>query len=312
MNKAYGTFIFRDSGYLPGILLVGYKLSQMKSLDTKLICFHTEDIDISAIESIKTIYDLVIKVDYLRFGKARKGRQQPLPDMMTRFQFLNPNNYGGGNVPDKILILDSDMLPINSFQELFKLNTPSGVINESKDHMKGLIKTDQLITRWEWHEQYEDTCRQGLTMPSSITDRPAEDPENNMGINGGLMMLKPSSIDFNDFMDWLKLNENLVNRMSWPDMQSITAFYSGKWVGIDAKFLGLYSYPNIKSLSGIHFIGPKPWQWRRKGFEYRLNNYPDYRLWANEFLKMCKQRPDLLKSKRIKNLKNAIIEAIAN
>ncbi len=125
MNNAYGTFIFRDSGYLPGILLTGHKLSQMKSPDTRLICLYTDDIDASTVSAISSIYDEVIKVDYLKFGRNRVGRQQPLPFMMTRFQFLNPDNYQG-DVPDKIIVLDSDMLPVKPFEDIFKLNPPGG------------------------------------------------------------------------------------------------------------------------------------------------------------------------------------------
>ncbi len=174
--------------------------------------------------------------------------------------------------------------------------------------MKSSVSNTGLLETWEWHYKYANTCGHGVSMPKHITDRAFNDPEQNMGINGGLMMLKPSKKDFEEFLQWLKNNEEIINKMNWPDMQSITAFYSGDWVGIDAKYLGLYGYPNIESLSGIHFVGPKPWQWRAKGFEYRIRKYPDYRLWVDQFLDMLEERPQLASLKKLQNLNDAILK----
>src|SRR5207237_312612 len=153
-------------------------------------------------------------------------------------------------------------------------------INEDKDHMKGSLHTLDKLDKWEWHHKYESVFKHGGIIPKKITDRPLLQPDKNMGINGGLMMLAPSKADFGAFSKWCQnaTTEEAIDKMNWPDMQAITSFYSGKWTSIDAKYLGLYGYPNIKSLKGIHFIGPKPWQYRAKGFSYRLKNYPDYKL----------------------------------
>lgn len=228
--------------------------------------------------------------------------------MFTRFRFLQLTQI------DKVLVLDADMLPLASFDNLFELNAPAGVLNESKDNMKGSNQTTEKLEKWEWHDKYEPLFGHGKVIPNEITDRPILQPEQEvLGINGGLMLLKPSTTDFETFSKWCEQPENAVTigKMPWPDMQAITAFYSGKWTNIDAKYLGLYGYPNISSLKGIHFIGPKPWQWRAKGFAYRLNKYPDYKLWAEEYLKMCSQRPELLKYKQLANLKQQIEAVIA-
>lgn len=301
-KNAYGTFLFKDGGYLPGILLIAHKLREISDRDTKLICLHTNDVEQSMLEAIATIYDDVQSVEYLRFGKNRVGRQTPLPFMFTRFRFLQTKQI------DKVLVFDADMLPLANYDGLFELDAPAGVINESKENMKGDNHSTDKLDKWEWHDKYEPLYGQGKRLPKDITDKPILQPEINMGINGGLMLLQPSDADFEAFSSWCRQPDNqaAIEKMPWPDMQAITAFYSGKWTNIDAKYLGLYGYPNISSLNGIHFIGPKPWQWRAKGFAYRLNNYPDYKLWADEYLKMCEQRPELLKYKQLANLKQQI------
>jgi alpha-N-acetylglucosamine transferase len=305
--NAYGTFLFKDGGYLPGILLIAHKLRELSNKDIKLICCHTDDIEDYVLEAISLVYDDVQPIDYLKFGKNRVGRQSPLPYMFTRFRFLQLIQL------NKVLIFDADMLPLASFDDLFELNAPAGVLNESKNNMKGSQQTTKKLDKWEWHDKYEPQYGHGKTIPKEITDKPLLLPDLNMGINGGLMLLKPSANDFDTFLDWCHQPENksAIEKMPWPDMQAITAFYSGKWTNIDAKYLGLYGYPNIASLNGIHFIGPKPWQWRAKGFAYRLNKYPDYKLWAEEYLAMCSQRADLLKYKQLANLKQQIEAALS-
>jgi glycogenin glucosyltransferase len=307
-NYAYGTFIFKDGGYLPGLLLIAHKLRENSNKEIKLICWHTNDIDKYVLDIISEVYDIVQPVEYLRFGKNRVGRQSPLPYMFTRFRCLQLVKPYFNHQIDKILVLDADMLPLATFDNLFELDAPAGVINENKSNMNGGLTTTEHVEKWEWHSTYEPACEHGNTIPKEITDRPLLQPELNMGINGGLMLLKPSESSFKAFSAWCQQPENeaAINKMPWPDMQAITAFYSGEWTSIDAKYLGLYGYPNIQSLNGVHFIGPKPWQWKAKGFAYRLNKYPDYRLWAKEYLAMCTKRPELLKHKQLLALKQNI------
>ena len=306
-NCAYGTFIFRDGGYLPGLLMVAYRLRVMGLKGAKLVCCYTPDISDEVVDVLRQLYDTVFPVEYLRFGRDRKGRQAPLPSMFTRFRLIQDHPAYEGCL-EKILIFDADMLPLKSYDTLFDLSCPAGVINESKDHMKSNKEYSGATSQWEWHEQYSKICPHGKNIPKIITDRPLEYPKENMGINGGLMLLSPSDKDFASFKSWCldESHQDSINEMSWPDMQSITAFYSGDWTSIDAKYLGLYGYPNIQSLSGVHFIGPKPWQRNLKGFEYRINKYPDYRLWAEEYIKMCEDMPEILGYKPLENLKQSI------
>ena len=311
-NCAYGTFLFRDGGYLPGLLMVAYQLKRLGLNGARLVCCYTPDIDQGVVDLLRLMYDDVWPVEYLAFGRKRKGRQAPLTSMFTRFRLLQGLPEKDEKTFEKMLIFDADMLPIKSYDSLFDLQCPAGVINESKDHMKTGDRYSQTAKEWECHEKYNDICPHGSKIPKSITDRPMQSPEENMGINGGLMMLRPSQENFKAFESWCldKDNQRAIDAMDWPDMQSITAFYSGQWTSIDAKYLGLYGYPSIQSLSGVHFIGPKPWQRNAKGFEYRINKYPDYRLWAEEYLKMCDDLPEILGYKPLENLKQSIHEIL--
>lgn len=307
-RHAYGTFVFKDSGYLPGLLMVAYKIKKLSKRKATLICLYTPDVDGWVLEVLKLLYDEIRPTEYLKFGRKRTGRQQPLPSMFTRFRFLELTEF------DKVLVLDADMLPLQDYASIFKLSAPAGVINESKEHMQGTLKTLDRVSAWEWHEKYRTIAPPGSVIPKDITDRPLLEPKDNLGINGGLMLLQPSASDFVAFTKWCNQPEisAKINAMNWPDMQAITAFYSGKWASIDAKYLGLYGYPNVSSLNGIHFIGPKPWQHRSKGFEHRISMYPDYRLWAKEYLEMCEAIPPLMKHTSLRTLYKRISTVINN
>lgn len=147
VKNAYGTFIFKDGGYLPGLLMVAYRLRKLNT-KARIICCYTRDIPKNIISILSLYYDELIPVDYLKVGRKRSGRQAPLPWMFTRFRLLGLSGI------DKLIILDADMLPINSFDPIFELDSPAGVINESKDKVIGSLKTNQKIESWEWHENY--------------------------------------------------------------------------------------------------------------------------------------------------------------
>jgi len=307
-KNAYGTFIFKDGGYLPGLLMVAYSTRKNQMDNSRLVCLYTPDVCRVVTDLLKLLYDDVIPVEYLKFGRDRKGRQSPLPSMFTRFRFLEMTRF------EKILVLDADMMPLKNYDSIFELEAPAGVINESKDHMKGSLKTSHKLKEWEWHTIYKNTALPGQPIKKAITDKPLKQPKDNMGINGGLMLLQPSVEDFKAFIKWCSQpnTSDTIDEMEWPDMQAITAYYSGKWMSIDAKYLGLYGYPNIASLSGIHFIGPKPWQHKHKNFEYRIKMYPDYRLWAEEYVKMCNEIPELLKYRPLESIYEKIKDTFEN
>lgn len=146
-RNTYGTFIFKDGGYLPGLLMVAYRLRKLET-KAKIICCHTDDIPKNILNILYTFYDKLIPVNYLKVGRKRSGRQAPLPWMFTRFRLLGLSGI------NKLIVLDADMLPINSYDSIFELNSPAGVINESKDRVIGSLKTKDRITSWEWHQNY--------------------------------------------------------------------------------------------------------------------------------------------------------------
>ncbi|HMS32135.1 MAG TPA: hypothetical protein PKA29_02560 [Candidatus Saccharibacteria bacterium] len=146
-KNAYGTFIFKDGGYLPGLLMVAYRLRKLKT-EARIICCYTSDIPKNVTNALSLFYDQLIAVDHLKVGRKRSGRQAPLPWMFTRFRLLGLSGI------DKLIIMDADMLPFNSYDSIFELDSPAGVINESKDKVIGSLKTNQKIESWEWHQNY--------------------------------------------------------------------------------------------------------------------------------------------------------------
>ena len=118
----------------------------------------------------------------------------------------------------------------------------------------------------------------------------------NYGVNASLVVIEPSIEAYDDFMQWVARPEiaSLV-ATSWPwiDQQAATLYWSGEWTNVDVSFSALYGYPSLQWVRGLHFAGVKPWSWRKKGFQRRLDLFPDYRLWADTYIEMLEVFPAL-------------------
>ena len=121
-KNAYGTFIFKYGGYLPGLLMVVYRLRKLKT-EARIICCYTSDIPKNVTNALSLFYDQLIAVDHLKVGRKRSGRQAPLPWMFTRFRLLGLSGI------DKLIIMYADMLPFNSYDSIFEFYSSSRVIN---------------------------------------------------------------------------------------------------------------------------------------------------------------------------------------
>lgn len=119
--------------------MVAYQLKRLGLNGARLVCCYTPDIDQGVVDLLRLMYDDVWPVEYLAFGRKRKGRQAPLTSMFTRFRLLQGLPEKDEKTFEKMLIFDADMLPIKSYDSLFDLQCPAGVINESKDHMEGRL-----------------------------------------------------------------------------------------------------------------------------------------------------------------------------
>ena len=309
MNFAYVTFLIKNDSYVPGALVFAFSL-RLQNTKADLLCFVSSDISEEAIDSLKILYDKIIFTEQIVVDNKRKQTRQDVKQLFNRFNaLLLEDPTVARKAYDKIIIADCDTLAIKKWDTLFEVTAPAGIINESKNHtmeydqnVKFVIPKDyEKTTEWIWHKIYKDYPH-GTPLPKHITDRVNED-NNNMGINAGLYLLKPSLTLYNSILDDLasETEQAKIHNYNWPEMQYITQKLSGTWHNIDLKYLAISGYPTLEHINGIHFVGLKPWSFKNKSLT-NFARFNDFKLWYATYKKMLAQNPQLLNNPKLKNL----------
>ncbi len=310
-KNAFVTFLMRNDSFLPGALVCAYGL-RLQNVKEDIVCLVTKDITENAISVLNVLYDKVIVVDEIYFEHKSRHQRQDRPFLFTRFNVLKLGSDGDlGCDYDKVCVIDADIIPIKKYSELFSLNAPAGIINESKDYV---MEFDESLTyvanntgTWKWHQVYKD-CKHGQLIPQEITDRVITDPTN-MGVNACLWVLKPSMDDFEDLMKSTEIERNnvlLTEKFMWPEMQYATMFYSGRWTNIDLRFATFKGYPNLNTVYGTHFSGIKPWNFKKEKALMNFKRFDDFKLWYEMYLSMLNAYPELKSLKRLERLEDNI------
>ncbi len=314
MNAFTTLFTLNDS-YLPSLLLLAYGLRQQQT-KAELVCMVTEEITPTAREALHILYDHVIEVEKIYVPHSRSGKRPYLPYVFTKLHALRMGTDGGlGFNYNKVILLDADLLPIKNYDTLFDLPAPAGTINERKTNVMEWGADGNFIIpqsvydngMWNWHKIYAD-CPHGQPIPPTITDRILADPTN-MGIIGSLMVIEPSLAEYEAILADLQRPEVkalVQDKFDWPEMQYLTARWSGQWTNVDLRFHSLNGYPLLSVLNGLHFTGFKPWQFRKEGSMARYGRRADFIYWHNSYRKMTDTYPSLLDFQKLSTLRQKI------
>ena len=295
-NSAFATFLVRNNSYLPGALLLGYALKKQK-IKQELIVFISRDITASAREILKSQFTRLITIDNILIPCKNKQNRQHIPFVFNRLHALRlgPDGDLGGDY-GKIVVMDADLLPLRNFESLLELAAPAGIINEKKEnfvsldkHKGYLVSAKSIETKkWVWHEIYDGICPHGSRIPKEITARVLSD-YNNMGVHTCLQIMAP---DFNEYKAIMQeisepaMQDLIANKFQWPDMQYLSARWSGKWTNIDIRYGSLNGYPGLDILYGTHYGGIKPWQLKKKPLLISKLKFQDFQFWYRLYKEM--------------------------
>lgn len=306
---AYVTFVMRNDSFIPGALLFAFALRRQKA-QGDLVCMVTKDVSPASRLALEVLFDHVPEVDEVYLHHKRRQERQDRPYLFTRFQALRTGEDGGlGFRYEKIVLSDADILPLRNFDHLFTLETPAGIINESKNNCveydsrgRYIVPQDVDISgKWKWHDIYDRICPHGTKIPCYITDRVISDPKN-LGVNSSLWVLQPSMKEYDNILNDISksdVSELVGNTFNWPEMQYATMHWSGLWTSIDLRFSSFNGYPKLSVLCGTHFAGYKPWNFKKAGTLARFSRFPDYKLWHTMFLEMMKENDRLSSNKKL-------------
>ncbi len=299
------TFLVKNDSYLAGALLLAHSLKKQKVL-ADIICLITNEISGTAVAALNEAYDFVVEIDNIYLKITKEQNRQHINHVFNRIHALRFGSDGDlGFSYEKVIIMDSDILAVKYYQQLFLLPTPAGILNEKKEHFLGDTDNHPNIQNgiWKWHSIYQNIPH-GFEIPKRITDRVVYD-NNNFGINTALMVLKPSMIEYDEINNELKddsITSYIKKNFYWPEMQYLTLKWSGKWHNIDISYSAINGYPDIKLLNGLHFIGIKPWQINNASIKNKYANYNDFQFWYSEFINLFDDYPKLNKIKKLQEI----------
>jgi hypothetical protein len=311
---AFVTYIIKNDSYLPGALLLAHALREMET-PADIVCLATAEVSENARASLGELFDRVIAVEPLRLDSCNDQHRQHLSQVLTRVNALRLGADGdlGCNYA-KVALLDADLLPLRCYDHLFALPTPAGVINEHAEYLKGADHSGRYVAdrsmlrwgRWRWHSVYR-RIPHGERIPSAITNRVLTDPDN-YGVNSALLVLAPDMEEYRAIVADLERpsTQGLCAGFRWPDMQYLTARWTGRWHNVDACFAGIGGYPSIDLLFGTHFAGLKPWQTRRDSVCRCYSRFPDFQRWYHEFGRMMQSYPGLRSNHHLVGLERRI------
>jgi hypothetical protein len=258
---AYVTLLYGGNKYLEGILLTGLGLRK-QNIKYNLICMITEDC-IEYKDIINIIYDEIIVIPYITpkevsFNSIKISNKifitDQYIDIFTKINIFNKKilNY------NKIVFIDSDLIPIKNFDILFTLDTPAAWLE--------LKKGDNI----EWHEW---SFNMNDLIPKKCMDQLSE---YGCSINGGLMIITPDNDIYNNLINTLQSEEilNKHNKYKFPEQQFLTQEFLGQWHYIS----GLYNSwkTDFINVNGIHMAGLHRFENNKKKFykswEFQFNN----------------------------------------
>lgn len=303
LRCAYCTFLINNDSYLPGILTFAYALKKQR-LQGELLCIVTQEISHECIRFISRLYDAVFCVEQSLVANVNRGKRCDREKLFVRFAVLDVLEKHHVHY-DKIIICDSDLLPLRNFSQLCRHPAPSGILNEKKENVIGFNEKNQ----WIWYDVYQDIPPKAL-IPKEVTDRVKTDPTN-LGVNSAIYILENNTILYDEITQDLNNEEvsTMISKFPWPDMQYMTYKLSGKWHNLDIRYASFNSFPNLHSIFGTHYAGMKPWEIHNKSYLHYCC-HEDYKLWICVFLNMMREYPVLKKSGRLKKLQNFLLDLV--
>lgn len=303
----YATFLMRNDSFVPGALVFAHALKK-QGIKNRYV-FITDDISKHAKHYLDQAFDRTIVIDKKRIPHSNTKGRQDRADLFTRFEVLKFHD-SIDPLGSKILLADSDVLPLRHYADLTKMKSPSAIINEKESYTTAIVDhqyiVDEAVIRhgtWHWHKRYEAYLK-GEKIPKAITDQVLVDPLN-LGMNTALWIFNTQWAAYDaiqlDLADEKTLER--INQYRWPEMQYITGKWSGDWHTIDIKYASFSGYPRIDLVNGIHYAGLKPWATNHRSFKHYAQ-FKDFRLWHYIFLQMTDEMPELLDYPKLNRLRS--------
>ena len=288
----------KAASYTDGCILSALGLRRQQ-VNADIICLVTPDIKQDVIDSLEIVYDKVITVPYITpFSVSENDiminkdilkdcegydNLHPYSFVFTKLHIFNPEILPY----EKVVFVDSDLVPLNYYDSLFTLNTPAGWV----EYRKKL----PYLESFNWDRC--DALQHGEKIPKYMTDI---DKKTGADVNAGLMVISPNKKEYDEIIkelqspmeSWFGDTKNhkgfynmdfsessvdgraFVKSYCFPEQNYLTKRYSGKWTYLEFAFES-WSLDPCNSF-GIHMAGFNPKPWFRQPAGLAVKSFPEY------------------------------------
>ena len=323
---AYITLVMNGDRYVAGAAVLGQRLKELQAKEhltcqqrTALYCMITHDVTLAARNILAMCFDEVLEVPYIRATTQSllTLRQKQLYESwinasFTKWNIFNPAIFTSRNltIPEKVLFLDSDMLPLQPIHNLFQeVETPAACFSNWMSEIfvkQGGIREIYEKPRRLTHGEAIPIHEIGLSLNIKREPRTQQDQKLfTFAVNGAMVLIQPSSETFQYMLHILKTYHQQRLPYGFPGVYSgfdeqmlcqlflflhsqygdLPKHISPGYVWNAGKFFWV---PHVLDRKVIHFYGDqKPW------FIPRQKQYKDTKEWwkvAQEVSVVCAER----------------------
>ncbi|KAF4503556.1 galactinol synthase [Fusarium agapanthi] len=267
--KVWAALVTNDD-YLKGVLTLNYRLRCVKSR-YPLLVLYTSTLSLTSVESLKRRSIATLQVPRLAPTVAKEYTDDPrFNECWTKLIAFSLTDYS------RIVLLDSDMLPLQNMDELMDLDLDSTSVSASGDMSRSKrvfaachactcnpLRKPHYPPNWK-PENCAFTSQHASPDVAQIT---GADISTGLGkLNSGLLVINPSKVVFDQIVT--RMNEAGLD-YQFPDQDLLADLYKGRWVALPYIYNALKTMrdPSVhgaiwrdEKVKNVHYIlSPKPW-----------------------------------------------------
>ncbi|KAF7730826.1 hypothetical protein EC973_001344 [Apophysomyces ossiformis] len=275
LKTAWVTVLTRTNQYVAGVLTLKYALDKLGSAYPLLI-LHTSAVTEDVLDTLRQAGCLLRQIEPIRPKGQVHYLFEHFSEIWTKLAAWDQDDY------DRLVLLDSDMLPLQNLDELMTLPTPDArwvlashacVCNPQKikTYPASWIPSNCMYT-------YCDSATTDFTSSKSNY------------FNSGLVVFTPSKSLFNEMLEKLHQTPD-PSVYKFGDQDLLNEIFESRWTPIS------YVYNALKTLcvshkpmwvqskvKNVHYILSKPWEVDMENPAVKDEPYMElYRLWWESY-----------------------------
>ncbi|PNP86548.1 hypothetical protein FNYG_00250 [Fusarium nygamai] len=267
--KVWATLVTNDD-YLKGVLTLNYRLRCVKS-KYPLLVLYTSTLSQTSVDFLKRRSIATLQVPRLAPTTAKEYTDDPrFNECWTKLIAFSITDYS------RIVLLDSDMLPLQNMDELMDLDLDSPSLSGSGDvtRSKRVFAASHACTcnplrkpHYPSNWKPENCAFTSQHASPGVAQTTGAEISTGLGkLNSGLLVINPSKTIFDQIVT--KMNETGLD-YQFPDQDLLADLYKGRWVALPYIYNALKTMrdPSVHGaiwrddeVKNVHYIlSPKPW-----------------------------------------------------